>query len=447
DCSYTSEANVEAANATDFSSITSVPHRRLTDYLLDPTRYNKRIRPARNHSKPTEVHIAMSLYQIIQSEREQYVKMNMWMIQSWVDELLGWDPKKFGGIKSIILPHDSLWIPDTYLYNSVVMSHDENERYMNIKLTTLHDNGKAGAQISFLYPAIYSVSCRLNVLYFPYDLQNCTLVIGSWTHDSLSLDYTADPRVNMQPFIDNGEWDVEDFTTTRHVKYQCCDIPWIILRAHLVIRRKPLYYLINLVIPTSIITLVAITGFFTPGSTDEERSEKINLGITTLLAMSILMLIVSDAMPTTSDFVPLIVWFYLAIMIIISIATLITTVILKIHKRRVTNKLPAQIYRRFMFGCIAPCVNLSAPPLLTALWNELDAFSKLNVKLYSLNIFIITNSLHEMRRRRQCALEWEYFATILDRIFLIIFSLIVIAATAALMLVGWMAHPRQAPLS
>jgi hypothetical protein len=45
---------------------------------------------------------------------------------------------------------------------------------------------------------------------------------------------------------------------------------------------------------------VAITGFFTPASTSNDRTEKINLGITTLLAMSILMLMVSDQMPTTS---------------------------------------------------------------------------------------------------------------------------------------------------
>lgn len=55
----------------------------------------------------------------------------------------------------------------------------------------------------------------------------------------------------------------------------------------------------------------------------------------------------------------------------------------------------------------------------------------------------MTNSLQEMRRRRQCALEWEYLAALLDRIFLIIFTLIVVAATAALMLVGWAAHPRK----
>ncbi|VDM83101.1 unnamed protein product, partial [Strongylus vulgaris] len=61
-------------------------------------------------------------------------------------------------------------------------------------------------------------------------------------------------------------------------KYACCAEPWVILQASLVIQRKPLYYIVNLIIPTSIITMVSITGFFTPASTDDDRTEKINLG-------------------------------------------------------------------------------------------------------------------------------------------------------------------------
>lgn len=43
-----------------------------------------------------------------------------------------------------------------------------------------------------------------------------------------------------------------------------------------------------------------------PSNADGERNEKITLGITTLLSMSILLLMVSDSMPTTSAYVPLI---------------------------------------------------------------------------------------------------------------------------------------------
>ncbi|VDN24769.1 unnamed protein product [Gongylonema pulchrum] len=138
------------------------------------------------------------------------------------------------------------------------MNREESERYMNIVVESRHWEGKRGAKVSFLYPALYTIYCRLDVRYFPYDHQ-----------------YT----------------------------YACCPEPWVIIEGSLIIKRKPLYYVVNLIIPTTIITLVAIVGFFTPASTGDERREKITMGITTLLAMFILMLMVADQMPATSDFV------------------------------------------------------------------------------------------------------------------------------------------------
>lgn len=55
---------------------------------------------------------------------------------------------------------------------------------------------------------------------------------------------------------------------------------------------------------------------------NEMREEKITLGITTLLSMSILIFMVSDKMPSTSSFVPLIGWFYTCMMLLIAFATL-----------------------------------------------------------------------------------------------------------------------------
>ncbi|CAJ0963683.1 unnamed protein product, partial [Mesorhabditis belari] len=351
-----------------------VPLVRLTKDIFAPERYDIRVRPKMNHSESMQIHISMSLYQIIEvDEPSQTIKLNVWMIQKWTDEMLMWDPRDYGLINKTILPYSSLWIPDTYLYNSVRMARDETERYMNIQADTLHWEGRNGSNMSFLYPAIYTLTCRLNIRYFPYDQQNCTLTISSWTNSKSALDYYADSEVNLKSFIPNEEWDVVSFKIHRHeYKYACCAEPWVILQASLVIRRKPLYYIVNLIIPTSIITIVSITGFFTPASTDDDRKEKINLGITTLLAMSILMLMVSDAMPTTSEFVPLIAWFYLSIIIIVSIGTFLTSIVLSIQGRRQFGKNPPIFVRYCFFTFLRALFWLDVPPTLKKLWEDLD---------------------------------------------------------------------------
>ncbi|WKX93110.1 hypothetical protein Q1695_010833 [Nippostrongylus brasiliensis] len=505
-----------------------IPLVRLTRDLLARDKYDVRVRPIIDHTKPLKVHISISLYQIIEvDEPSQNIKLNVWMIQKWRDEYLTWDPREYGMVNSTIIPFKYLWIPDTYLYNSVRMSRDETERYMNIQVETLHWKGQNGSQLSFLYPAIYTITCRLNIRFFPYDRQNCTLTISSWTNSMSALDYYADAEVNLASFIPNEEWDVKSFKIFRHeYKYACCAEPWAILQASLVIQRKPLYYIVNLIIPTSIITIVSITGFFTPASTDDDRTEKINLGITTLLAMSILMLMVSDQMPTTSEFVPLIAWFYLSIIIIISIGTFLTSVVLSVQSRRQYGRNPPIYIRYYFFVVIPSFIYLSVPPALEKLWAELDddplnswrrrhqtslhktdslykerppksppllerqstlriprpgldrfnsiqmidvsvppspAMSRLsrtpsianprptlwegtmsalagtNTQLRRTSA-AFSREVDGMRKKRQCSLEWEFLATVLDRFLLLLFISAVVLITMGLVVVGKMAQ-------
>ncbi|VDL67140.1 unnamed protein product [Nippostrongylus brasiliensis] len=166
------------------------------------------------------------------------------------------------------------------------MNREETERYINVVVTTNFWKGERGAEIKFMYPALYRTSCVLDIS---------------------DIDYEAEfTDVNLDNFIPNEEWVVVSFKMNRvEEKFVCCPEPWVLLEAVLVVRRKPLYYIVNLVIPTSVITMVAVTGFFTAASTSSERREKLSLGIDSLLAMSILMMMVSEQMPTTSDYVPL----------------------------------------------------------------------------------------------------------------------------------------------
>ncbi|EJW88494.1 hypothetical protein WUBG_00597 [Wuchereria bancrofti] len=353
-----------------------LPHIRLVRDLLSTKRYDPSVRPVGNYSKSLTVHISMSLYQVVDvDEPSQYLTLNIWMIQKWVDEFLDWNPSEYDMINYTVLPHSALWIPDTFIYNRhctslVVMSREGSERYMNVAVKSRHWKDKCGAEVFFLYPALYTIRCRIDIRYFPYDHQNCTLTLGSWTSSKALLNYTTDKAVNMHSYIPNEEWDILSFNLYRHeYLYACCQDPWVIIEGSLIIRRKPLYYVVNLIIPTTILTLVAIVGFFTPASTNDERTEKITIGITALLAISILMLMVSDQMPTTSDFVPLIAWFYLSNIIVISTATFCTCTVLCIHGHHKNGKLPPVLIRILFFKYICNYLCISPPCELIMLWS------------------------------------------------------------------------------
>uniref|UniRef100_A0A914ENB3 Neurotransmitter-gated ion-channel ligand-binding domain-containing protein n=1 Tax=Acrobeloides nanus TaxID=290746 RepID=A0A914ENB3_9BILA len=81
--------------------------------------YDKKSKPTWDNNKPINVTFSMSLYQILElNEPQQYILLNAWIIERWHDEFLYWNPLDYGNITEMRLPHDSIWLPDTTLYNS-----------------------------------------------------------------------------------------------------------------------------------------------------------------------------------------------------------------------------------------------------------------------------------------------------------------------------------------
>uniref|UniRef100_A0A0K0F5I1 Acetylcholine receptor subunit alpha-type acr-5 (inferred by orthology to a C. elegans protein) n=1 Tax=Strongyloides venezuelensis TaxID=75913 RepID=A0A0K0F5I1_STRVS len=363
------------------------PLKRLVDDLTDPEYYEKSVHPRIDFKLPTNINVSMSLYQILEvNERLQSITVNVWMVQDWYDEFLNWNPDDYSGIQQLILPYDQVWIPDTYLYNSESLEQKKTESLMNV-IITANPNSTSGAHVRLMFPAIYKFSCSMSVKFFPYDQQNVSMIFSSWTHDSSVIDYhytTED--VNLKNMAPNDEWEVLSFKFTRiPVKYKCCENPWVMLYAHLYIKRKPLYYIINLVLPTSIITVVAVTGFFTPSSSDSERNEKLYLGINTLLTMSIMLLMVCNKMPSTSNYVPLMGWYYMCIIFIIVFGTFMATLVLFLHRKKINVSPLPKMVRKILMHNYLWWIILEPPIQLVEIWMEYGFVSEKRLSIQQID--------------------------------------------------------------
>jgi nicotinic acetylcholine receptor, invertebrate len=96
---------------------------------------------------------------------------------------------------------------------------------------TLHHDGK----VIWEPPAIYKSSCTINVEFFPFDEQHCTMKFGSWTYDGFQVDLvhvdqkvTPDENnipigIDLKDFYRSCEWDIMSVPARRNVKmYPCC---------------------------------------------------------------------------------------------------------------------------------------------------------------------------------------------------------------------------------
>lgn len=151
----------------------------------------------------------------------------------------------------------------------------------------------------------------------------------SWTYSIKFLDMsTTQTRAEMSSYIINGEWEVLDVPVQRNeLKYQCCPEPYADITVTIHMKRKVLYYIFNLIIPTTMIVTFILVGFCLPPIT----GERVTLNITVLLTMTVFLNIASNTLPSTSDATPLLGDYYLILMIQNCFAILATVFVLRYY--------------------------------------------------------------------------------------------------------------------
>ncbi|RXG58789.1 Neuronal acetylcholine receptor subunit alpha-7, partial [Armadillidium vulgare] len=93
---------------------------------------------------------------------------------AWTDSRLKWDYKDYGGLKSAHFGDGELWKPDIHVYNNAEGS--EIDHYGDVHLL-VSSTGK----IRWVPPVIMKVPCAVNLKFWPFDTQECKIVLGSWT--------------------------------------------------------------------------------------------------------------------------------------------------------------------------------------------------------------------------------------------------------------------------
>ncbi|XP_076247378.1 nicotinic acetylcholine receptor alpha4 [Calliopsis andreniformis] len=321
--------------------------KRLYDDLL--SNYNKLVRPVVNTSDVLRVCIKLKLSQLIDVNlKNQIMTTNLWVEQSWHDYKLRWEPKEYGGVHMLHVPSDHIWRPDIVLYNNA----DGNFEVTLATKATIYHQGL----VEWKPPAIYKSSCEIDVEYFPFDEQTCVLKFGSWTYDGFKVDLrhmdeksgsnVVDVGVDLSEFYMSVEWDILEVPAVRNEKfYTCCDEPYLDITFNITMRRKTLFYTVNIIIPCMGISFLTVLTFYLPS----DSGEKVTLSISILISLHVFFLLVVEIIPPTSLVVPLLGKYLIFAMILVSISICVTVVVLNVHFRSPqTHKMAPWIKRVFI---------------------------------------------------------------------------------------------------
>ena len=185
---------------------------------------------------------------------------------------------------------------------------------------------RSNGSVLWLPPAICKSACKIEVKHFPFDQQNCTLKFRSWTYDHTEIDMVLKtPWASMDDFTPSGEWDIVALPGRRTVNPQ--DPSYVDVTYDFIIKRKPLFYTINLIIPCVLITSLAILVFYLPS----DCGEKMTLCISVLLALTVFLLLISKIVPPTSLNVPLIGKYLMFTMVLVTFSIVTSVCVLNVH--------------------------------------------------------------------------------------------------------------------
>ncbi|XP_042370755.1 neuronal acetylcholine receptor subunit alpha-3 [Plectropomus leopardus] len=302
--------------------------------------YNQYIRPVENVTDPVIVQFEVSMSQLVKvDEVNQIMETNLWLRHIWNDYKLRWNPRDFGGVEFIRVPSNRIWKPDIVLYNNAVGDFQVDDKTKAL----LRYNG----DVTWIPPAIFKSSCKIDVTYFPFDYQNCTMKFGSWTYDKAKIDLVLiGSTINLKDFWESGEWTIIDAPGYKHdIKYNCCEEIYTDITYSLYIRRLPLFYTINMIIPCLLISFLTVLVFYLPS----DCGEKVTLCISVLLSLTVFLLVITETIPSTSLVIPLIGEYLLFTMIFVTLSIVITVFVLNVHYRTPkTHTMPCWVRTVFL---------------------------------------------------------------------------------------------------
>ena len=161
--------------------------------------------------------------------------------------------------------------------------------------------------------------CPMNLKYFPFDKHICQIdfmetprlgvnvTTGNYSHYVRKgiVFQKATIETNVQFLIENGEWELENLkldTNPRITNIEGVVITYPMYTVSFELRRKASFYVIILMVPSILVSLISIIGFLLPS----ESGEKVSLQLTALLSYSLVFLVIVDIIPPVGGKFPLI---------------------------------------------------------------------------------------------------------------------------------------------
>ncbi|XP_070197269.1 glycine receptor subunit alpha-4-like [Littorina saxatilis] len=238
----------------------------------------------------------------------------------WRDErLLHHNTKKdFETTKKSFLEFDSqnikrIWVPDLFFPN------EKSATFHEVMITNQMSRLYPDASILYISRLSMTLSCPMNLRYYPFDKQSCSIQIMSfgYSDDKLTLEWmnNTEPNeptsLNMNPVIMNENVELPQFEVVNsdaircYKRYHQKSGNHSCIEAVFFLERNITYYVVQMYIPSILIVMLSWISFWL---TVNSVPGRISLGVLTVLTMTTQSSSVNASLPRVSYTKAIDVW-------------------------------------------------------------------------------------------------------------------------------------------
>ncbi|XP_071969555.1 5-hydroxytryptamine receptor 3A-like [Engystomops pustulosus] len=195
--------------------------------------------------------------------------------------------------------------------------------------------------VNYQKPFRMMCMCPFQIYFFPFDQHTCDLTFQSQLHTVEHINVSMWRKLehmkkDVSKFYDKGEWELLS------IDYNYLEVDELgdrfgMLAFHVIFRRHPIYYVMNLIVPSAFLIIMDIIGFYLP----PESGERISFKITLLLGYSVFLIIVSETLPASAQGTPLIEVYFIFCMALLVISLMESIFMVRIVSRKnIQSKVP-----------------------------------------------------------------------------------------------------------
>lgn len=149
-------------------------------------------------------------------------------------------------------------------------------------------------------------------------------------HNKSKNSRSVEEGTDLTAFYLSVEWDILKVPAEHIMEWdQDTKDQFPYVTFHMVIRRKTLFYTVNLIAPCVAISFLTVLVFYLPS----KSGEKITLCISILLSLTVFFLLLAEIVPPTSLAIPLVGKYLLFTMILVTLSVVLTVFVLNVHFR------------------------------------------------------------------------------------------------------------------